>query len=62
MREGGLIKGWIEAWTARGKDGRDGASGGGIERGREGAKGGGENAKGGILRRAQTSVHEWRRD
>ena len=35
------MKGRNEAWTARGKDGREGeeASGGGIERGRKGARG-----------------------
>ena len=61
MREGGLIKGRNEAWTARGKDGREAASGGDIEREREGASGEGEqgrddNFKGGIPRRAQASV------
>ena len=50
------MKGRIEAWTARGKDGRDGASGGGIEQGREGARGWGENVKGGFPRWAQASV------
>ena len=58
---GGLIKGRNEAWTARGKDGREAASGGGIEREREGASGEGvqgreENVNGGIPRRAQASV------
>ena len=38
LREGGLMKGRNEAWTAPGKDGREGASGGGIERGTEGAR------------------------
>ena len=61
MREGGLIKGRNEAWTARGKDWREAASGGGIEREREGASGEGEqgrdeNFKGGIPRSAQASV------
>ena len=37
--EDGLMKGRNEAWTARGNDGREEASGGGIERGREGARG-----------------------
>ena len=55
------MKGRNEAWTARGKDGREGASGGAIERGREGCKvegeqGRGENFKGGIQRRAHASV------
>ena len=55
------MKGRNEAWTARKKDGREGASGGGIERGRERAKGEGEqgreeNFKGCIPRRAQVSV------
>ena len=36
--EGGLMKGRNEAWTARMKDGREGASGGGIKRGRDGAR------------------------
>ena len=36
---GGLMKGRDEAWTARGKDGREEVRGGGIERGREGARG-----------------------
>ena len=31
LREGGLMKGRNEVWTARCKDGREGASGGGIE-------------------------------
>ena len=52
-----MIKGRNEAWTARGKDGREAAIGGGIEQEREGASGGGEqgreeNFKGGIPRRA----------
>ena len=33
------MKGRAEAWTARGKYGREEASGGGIERGREGTRG-----------------------
>ena len=45
LREGGLIKGRNEAWTARGKDGREEASGGGIERGSEDARG--KGSKGG---------------
>ena len=45
MREGGLIKGRKEAWTARGKDGREAVSGGGIERERKGASV--EGSKGG---------------
>ena len=61
------MNGRNEAWTARGKYGREGASGGGIERIREGAReegeqGRGENFKGGIPRRAQASVSERRRD
>ena len=36
---GGLMKGNNEAWTARGKEGREEPSGGGIGRGR-GSKGG----------------------
>ena len=44
LREGVLMKGRNEAWTTRGKDGREEASGGGIERGR-GSMGGG--SKGG---------------
>ena len=56
-----MIKRRNEAWTARGKDGREAASGGGIEREMEGASGEGEqgreeNVKGGIPRRAQASV------
>ena len=43
--EGGLMKGRNEAWTARGKDGREEASGGAIERGREGARGAREGRK-----------------
>ena len=35
-------KGPTEAWTARGKEGREEASGGGIERVREGAREGGK--------------------
>ena len=55
------MKGRNEAWTARGKYGREEASGGGIERGREGARREGEqvreeNLKGGIPRRPQASV------
>ena len=53
------MKGRNEARTARGKDGREEASGGGIERGREGARGEQgreENFKGGIPRMAQGSV------
>ena len=61
---GGLMKGRNEVWSARGNDGREAASGGGIERGR-GSKGGGgegeqgreENFKGGIPRRAQCTVY-----
>ena len=59
--EGGLMKGRNEAWTTRGKDGREAASGGGIAREREEASGEGEQwkeekSKGGIPRRAQASV------
>ena len=36
------MKGRTEAWTARGKERREEASGGGIERGREGAREGGK--------------------
>ena len=55
------MKGPNEAWTALGKDEREEASGGRIERGRKGALGEGEqgreeNVKGGIPRRAQASV------
>ena len=54
------MKGRNEAWTARGKDGREEASGGGIERGSEGArrKGSkeGKNFFIGIPRRALASV------
>ena len=55
------MKGRNEAWTARGKDGREEASGGGIERIMEGAsgereQGREENLKGGIPRRAQASA------
>ena len=55
------MKGRNEAWTARGTDEREAASGGGIEPEREGAsgereQGREENFKGGIPRRAQASV------
>ena len=39
------MKGRNETWTARGKDGREEASGGGIERGTEGARGEGEQIR-----------------
>ena len=53
--------GWKEAWTARGKERREEASGGGTELGREGAREEGKqgrdgNFKGCILRRALASV------
>ena len=53
--------GWVDKGTERGKDWREAASGGGIEREREGASGEGEqgrdeNFKGGIPRSAQASV------
>ena len=42
-REGNFKGGSIyEAWTARGKEGREEVSGGGIEREREGAREGGK--------------------
>ena len=53
VREGGLMKGTSEEGMGRGMDmdsGREEASRGGIERGREGAREG--NFKGGILKRA----------
>ena len=58
MREGFLIKltieeGQDEAWTA---GGREEASGGGIERGREGARE--WKFKGCILRRAVYNIHK----
>ena len=59
LREGGLMNGRNEAWTTRGKDGREEASGGGIERGRGSMgreQGREENFKGGIPRRSQASV------
>ena len=42
---GGLMKGRNEAWSAQGNDGREAASGGGIERGR--GEQGGKGSKGG---------------
>ena len=58
VREGGLVKGTREEGTGRGMDmdsGREEASRGGTERGREGARSKGVrdgNFKGGILKRA----------
>ena len=67
VEEGRVEGGWVDKGTergmdSRGKDGREAASGGGIEREREGASGEKEqgretNFKGGIPRRAQASVH-----
>ena len=53
-----MRKGRNEACTARGKEGREEASGGGIERGTEGAREEGRegNFKGGIPGRALASV------
>ena len=68
VEEGRVEGGWVDKGTergmdSRGKDGREAASGGGIEREREGASGEKEhgrenNFKGGrpIPRRAQASV------